>query len=999
MVFRVEVGLRKEMKDPEGAIWLRRISSDLNVEKVSDIRVLKVYLIDCEGVDIAQVNSFANEVLADPVTEVYETSEVLADNYHFDYIIETGFLPGVTDNEGKTALWGFNTFLGRSNKNDMIFSGRKYLVSGGINKSTAEKLGSKLFANGLIQRHVVISSAEWVGGKKVGNTVPRVKTVSVPVVETISLDISDDELAALSRSRVLALNLEEMKTVRDYFRKKEVLEFRKEKGFPKKATDCEVEVIAQTWSEHCKHKIFAADIKYIDKIDNREMEIRSLYKSYIKKVTNELKESKPWIKSVFDDNAGIIQIDDDTLLSMKVETHNSPSALDPYGGALTGIVGVNRDIIGCGIGSKPIFNTDVFCFASPYYSGELPGNNLMHPARIFRGVHRGVKDGGNESGIPVVNGSIFFDNRYIGKPLVFCGTGGLMPVEINGAPAHLKKAVKGDYIVMSGGRVGKDGIHGATFSSEELHEGSPVTAVQIGDAIVQKRMLDFVIEARDRGLYNAITDNGAGGLSSSIGEMARDTGGAVVNLEKVPLKYAGLQPWEIFISEAQERMTISVPKEKFEELSKIADIHEVEISVVGEFTDSGYLEIYHSDMKVALLEMEFLHDGNPRYQLTAEWNTIEENVEDIPEYDDLNGVMLDMIERLNIASKEEWVRQYDHEVQGRSAGKPFCGKEYDGPSDAGVLRVSPFKDNAIVVSHGIKPTFSDIDCYWMTASVIDEAVRNAVATGADPDFMSGLDNFCWPDPVYDEERNPDGMHKLAQLVRSNMALYDFCRYYSIPLISGKDSMKNDYGSGKNKISIPPTLLFTLISRMDNVTKMVTMDFKSEGDRIFLTGETANELGGSEYFVYHGILRKGYVPKVDAGKFMKSYRKLKKAIDEGIVRSAHDLSDGGLGVAVSESAFSGMLGAKIDLRKVHRTQDLIRNDLIVFSESNGRILVSVSSENCEKFKEIMAGTDISEIGEVTSSGFVKMTGLDGSVVMNLSINELKKNWKKMMTRMN
>lgn len=999
MVFRVEVGLRKDMKDPEGATWLRRIHNDLNIEKVSDVRVLKVYLIDCEGVDLKQVNSFANEVLADPVTEVFETSEILADNYQFDWIVETGFLPGVTDNEGRTALWGLKTFLGGIGENDMIFSGRKYLITGKIDKSTAEKAASKLLANGLIQRFTVVSFQEWAGGKKIGNNVPRVKSSSVPVVETVALDLSDEELMALSRSKVLALNLDEMKAVRDYFRKDEVAQFRKQKGFPKKATDCEIEVIAQTWSEHCKHKIFAADINYSDKINKRELQIRSLYKSYIKKVTYELKESKPWIKSVFDDNAGIIQIDSETLFSMKVETHNSPSALDPYGGALTGIVGVNRDIIGCGIGAKPILNTDVFCFASPYYSGNLPGSNLMHPARIFRGVHRGVKDGGNESGIPVVNGSIFFDNRYIGKPLVFCGTGGLMPVEINGHPAHLKKAFKGDLIVMSGGRVGKDGIHGATFSSEELHEGSPVTAVQIGDAIVQKRMLDFIIEARDKELYNAITDNGAGGLSSSIGEMARDTGGAVINLEKVPLKYQGLQPWEIFISEAQERMTIAVPGEKFDELKKVADIHEVEISVVGEFTDSGYLEIYHGDMKVALLDMNFLHDGNPRYKLDAEWNSVEKPAGELPDYDNLNSIMLDMIARINIASKENWVRQYDHEVQGRSAGKPFCGVENDGPSDAGVLRISPFKKNAIVVSHGIKPTFSDIDCYWMTASVIDEAVRNAVAVGADPEFMSGLDNFCWPDPVYDEEKNPDGKHKLAQLVRSNMALYDFCRYYSIPLISGKDSMKNDYGSGKNKISVPPTLLFTLISKMDDVEKMVTMDFKNEGDRIFLTGETGNELGGSEYYIFHGMNREGFVPKVDAGKFFKSYKLLKKAIDAGIIKSAHDLSDGGLAVSVSESAFSGMLGAKIDLRKVTRSSDLTRNDLLLFSESNGRILVSVSPENVEKFCEMMKGSEYAEIGEVTSSGFLKITGLDGSVVVNLSISELKKNWKGLMSRMN
>lgn len=999
MVFRVEVGLRKDIKDPEGLTYLRRIRNDLGIETVADVRVLKVYLIDTVIEDREKIAGFAHEVLADPVIEVFETGEALADNYNFDWVIETGFLPGVTDNEGKTALWGMKTYFGEIDGSDMIFSGRKYLITGSLDRGTAETVASKLLANALIQRYSVISAKDWAAGKRNGNTVPRVKGKAEPVVEIVSLDVSDVELMEISKAKVLALSLEEMKAVRDYFRRKEVLEFRKELGFPKKATDCEIEVFAQTWSEHCKHKIFAADIKYTDKVKGTDLQIKSLYKSYIKKVTYELKESKPWIKSVFDDNAGIIQIDDETLFAMKVETHNSPSALDPYGGALTGIVGVNRDIIGCGMGARPILNTDVFCFASPYYKGALPGANLMHPARIFRGVHRGVKDGGNESGIPVVNGSIYFDNRFIGKPLVFCGTGGLMPAELAGKPAFEKTALKGDLIVMSGGRVGKDGIHGATFSSEELHEGSPVTAVQIGDAIVQKRMLDFILEARDKNLYNAITDNGAGGLSSSIGEMARDTGGAVINLEKVPLKYQGLQPWEIYISEAQERMTISVPEDKLEELQKIAEIHEVEITVVGKFTDTGYLEIYYNDLKAALIEMDFLHNGNPKYSLTAEWDFTETAGDPLPDYENLNSVLLDMMARLNIASKENWVRQYDHEVQGRSAGKPFVGIENDGPADAGVLRISPFGKNAIVVSHGIKPSFSDIDCYWMTASVIDEAVRNAVATGADPDFMSGLDNFCWPDPVYDEEKNPDGKHKLAQLVRSNMALYDFCKAYSVPLISGKDSMKNDYGSGKNKISIPPTLLFTLISKMEDVGKMVTMDFKKEGDRIFLLGETANELAGSEFAIYHGRSKEGFVPKVDAFNFMKGYRALKKAIDAGIVKSAHDLSDGGLAAAVSESAFAGMLGARIDLRKIARKMDVARNDTALFSESNGRILISVASEKADTFRNFMSGCPCPEIGEVTASGFVKITGLDGSISVNLGINDLKKSWKGLMTYMN
>ena len=764
----------------------------------------------------------------------------------------------------------------------------------------------------MIQRYSILSAKEWREGKRIGNEVPRVKSHTEPKVEKISLDLSDEELMQLSRSRVLALNGDEMRAIRNHF-----------KELNREATDCEIEVIAQTWSEHCKHKIFAADIDYKDTVNNSEETIHSLYKSYIKRTTQELRDEKPWIKSVFDDNAGIIQIDDDTLFAMKVETHNSPSALDPYGGALTGIVGVNRDIIGCGMASKPILNTDVFCFASPYFKGELPPK-LLHPGRIFRGVHRGVKDGGNESGIPVVNGSIYFDNRYIGKPLVFCGTGGLMPVTVNGKSSWKKEAKRGDLVIMCGGRVGKDGIHGATFSSEELHDGSPATAVQIGDAIVQKRMLDFILESRDKDLYHAITDN-------------------------------------------------------------------------------GFLDIFYNDMQAAHLDMKFLHDGNPKYKLEAVWDFREK----LPEKEfkprdrkDLNNTLVDVIGRLNIASKEDWVRQYDHEVQGRSAGKPFCGVEHDGPSDAGVLRVSPFKKSAIVVSHGIKPSFSDIDCYHMTASIIDEAVRNAVCVGADPDFMSGLDNFCWPDPVYDEVKNSDGKAKLAQLVRSNKALYECCKQYSIPLISGKDSMHNDYGSGKDKISIPPTLLFTLISKMDDVERMVSMDFKHVGDKIYLIGETKEELGGSEFYLYHGIRTEGYVPKVEPQRFMKNYRALHSAICRGLVCSAHDLSDGGLAVALSESSFAGMLGARVDLTKVLKSAGVTRDDTLLFSESNGRILVSVPSdeEKRAEFEELMSGCDCREIGEVTDNRSLKISGLNEDFVVDIDIATLKASWKGLMDKM-
>ncbi len=999
MVFRVEVSLKNDITDAAGLSVKRRIATDLGIDSVSEVRVIKAYLLDIDGVTDVEVQRSVDELFCDPVIERAQIGEELASSLSWDWMVEVGFLPGVTDNEGKSARWGVKAVIGRDiSDEDAVYSSRKYLLSGSLSSDDVTRIANEVLHNALIQRAVIIEREAWNAGKRVGNVVPRVAVVSEPRVELIDLDLSDDELLSLSRSRTLALNLEEMKAVQNYFSKDEVKEYRKAHSFPEKATDCEIEVLAQTWSEHCKHKIFAADIEYEDRDTGTKESISSLYKTYVKQVTKDLRPERPWIKSVFDDNAGIIEIDDDYLFAMKVETHNSPSALDPYGGALTGIVGVNRDIMGCGLGAKPILNTDMFCFASPYYNGELPGNNLLHPARIFRGVHRGIKDGGNESGIPVVNGSIFFDNRFIGKPLVFCGTGGLMPKEVAGRPSHQKKAEIGDLVVMAGGRVGKDGIHGATFSSEELHEGSPVTAVQIGDAIVQKRMLDFILEARDLGLFNAITDNGAGGLSSSVGEMAEDTGGVVVNLEKIPLKYDGLQPWEIFISEAQERMTLAVPPKHFDELLRIAAVHEVEVSAIGSFTDSGFLEVYYDSRPVALLDMDFLHHGLPTYRLEAVWEA-PEYTDWYPEGDvDLNVTLLDMLGRLNIASKEEWVRQYDHEVQGRSAGKPFCGKEMDGPSDAAVVRIEPTKKRAIVVAHGLRPVISDIDAYHMTASVIDEAVRNAVAVGGDVSFMSGLDNFCWPDPVYHPEKNPDGKHKLAQLVRSNKALYSVCKEYGIPLISGKDSMKNDYGSGKDKISVPPTLLFTLISRIDDVEKMVSMDVKSAGDAVYIVGATACELGASEYAIYHGKRNAGKAPTVDAERFMRNYRALSTAMSRSLVASAHDLSDGGLAVAAAESAFAGGLGMKIDLRAVPLAEKMEREDLVLFSESNGRILVTVAPELQEEFEAVMEEAECAKIGEVLSAGSFKVIGFSGKAIVTLSVDEMKRAWKNTMKKM-
>jgi phosphoribosylformylglycinamidine synthase II len=652
-------------------------------------------------------------------------------------------------------------------------------------------------------------------------------------------------------------------------------------------------------------------------------------------------------------------------------------------------VGVNRDPFGTGKGCQLLFNTDVLCFAPPDYSKPLPPR-LMHPKRVFRGVHRGVRDGANQSGVPDVNGAILFDERFLGKPLVFCGTGGIMPATLHGQPAHEKGANPGDLIVMVGGRIGKDGIHGATFSSQELGEDSPVSAVQIGDPITQKKMFDFLLEARDQGLYSAITDNGAGGLSSSVGEMARHSKGCELHLDKAPLKYAGLQPWEILLSEAQERMTLAVPPEHVEALLTLAARRGVESTVLGRFTASGQFHALYNGQSVACLDMDFLHDGVPQMRLRASWRPPTLHEPHVPEPTDYADLLCAMLGRLNVCSKEAWVRQYDHEVQGTSVVKPFVGVQNDGPSDAAVLRPLLGSDLGLVVANGICPRYGDIDTYHMVACAIDEAVRNVIAVGGRIGRIAGLDNFCWPDPI-PSPTNPDAEYKLAQLVRANQALYEYCLAYDLPCISGKDSMKNDYRVSDTKISIPPTLLFSVLGVIEDVTSVVTMDAKRPGDVVYVLGETRAELGGSEYYALRGHLGSS-VPRVDAARARSLYEALSSAIARGLVASCHDCSDGGLGVALAETAFAGGFGVDIDLRRVPGAGDL-RDDVTLFSESPSRFVVTVRAGQASAFESILAGSPCAAVGHVTELGVFRVLGRSGMPIIETGIATLKAAWQR------
>ena len=997
MPSRIEVGFKPSVLDAQGLAISKKISSDLGIS-VSKARVIDTYTIEAQ-LPVSEIEFLGKEVFVDPIVQVFSSflaqhPAPLAKNAawgssDFAFAIEAGFLPGVTDNIGKTAKEAIEDALKRKIEGGVYFS-RQYYFWGNISGQQANGIAQKLLTNGLIERYTILDKEEFAAQNGFPIAIPKVMLAHQPQVKEINVVQPLEKLEKMSDEMCLALSKEELVAIKKHFSSAEVAKVRAEAGLPASPTDVELEMLAQTWSEHCKHKIFNAKIRY-ERADGKTKAINSLFKTYIKKATDKVAKKSGLLVSVFSDNAGIIKFTSDYNLVMKVETHNSPSALDPYGGALTGIVGVNRDVLGAGLGASFSFNTDVFCFASPFYTGTIPPK-LMHPKRIFQGVRKGVEQGGNTTGVPTVNGSIVFDDRFLGKPLVYCGTGGIIPVAINGKPSEQKVVHVGDNAIMVGGRVGKDGIHGATFSSQELNETSPATAVQIGDPITQRKMYDMLLVARDRGLYSAITDNGAGGLSSSIGEMCRETGGAELCLDKVPLKYHGLDPWEILVSESQERMTVCVAPEKLNEFMQLAAHMQVEATPVGKFTDTGKFIAKFNEKTVCSLDMGFLHEGAPQMKLRAKLNEPEKTgaAANFAQPSDLNETLKSILGRLNICSKEYVVRQYDHEVQGTSVVKPLEGAQNDGPSDAGVLMPVIGNKRAVVVSNGICPKYSDFDSYSMSACAFDEAVRNAVATGADPKTICALDNFCWPDPV-ESSKTPDGAHKLGQLVEACSALYDCALAYKAPLISGKDSMKNDYKIGDVKISVPPTVLYTCLGQLAEASKAVTIDAKGVGDFIYVVGMTKEEMGASEYFLQIGQSG-GRAPRPDLKTAPLIYKKLHAAMNSRLVASCHDCSDGGIAVALSETLFSGGFGGTLDLRLVPQ-EGISRDDMLLFSESASRFIVTVKQKHAARFEKKMAGLPFAKAGIVTSEPMLEMIGLQGEKAISSHIQDLKGAWKK------
>lgn len=865
--------------------------------------------------------------------------------------------PGVTDNAAKS----FKELLLRKE----VFQGIKLEVHSGYlrNKGNLE-------FNTFIHRKLTLSHSYELPILNEMNfdlcLDPEIRTQHYELTH-----LSDDKLLELSQSNCWALSLEEMKVIQNHF---------KEQG--SHPSDVEMEMLAQTWSEHCKHKIFNARINYQDA--DKNLKISSLFKEFIKKPTYDL--NKKWAISVFDDNAGVVRFREGIDLCIKVETHNSPSALDPYGGALTGILGVNRDIMGTGLGAKSVANTNVFCVGMPD-EDELP-KNLLHPREILSGIHRGVKDGGNKSGIPTVNGAIYFDESYSGKPLVYCGTVGVLPQEILGRDACHKGQRPGDLVVMVGGAVGIDGIHGATASSLVMDKTTTLGMVQIGDPFSQKRMQDFLLVARDKLLYNSLTDNGAGGLSSSVGEMAAATDGALLYLDKVPLKYPGLKPWQILVSESQERMTLSVPQENWEKLTELAKVYQVPVTNIGSFTNDGLFVCKYKGETVCSLKLDFLHDGLPKMELNAKYSPREYKSWKSPKKIELRSkdtmeVLSELLAHPTIASKEKWVRQYDHEVQGGTVVKPFEGLQTTAPNDAGVLWYGAYGMDGFdgfAVASGLCPHFSIDDTYLMAKLAVDEAVRNLLCHGVDPDKIALVDNFCWPDPT-PSSKNPDAEYKLAQLVRTCMGLKEMVETYEMPLVSGKDSMKNDYHGEGIKISVLPTLLVTALGHIPDVRK--TPRSHAEANHYLY------RLGAFDYQSYFGHFLHNLTQQsrnnqreFDWRNIRRFYQKIFKAQTAGTISSLHDISEGGFLVALFETLLLNKGGIDLVINPDYK------RDAYLYSELPGHFIVSVSPENKTSFERNFSPNELELLGRVNESGVIRL----GKEVLDM--NELEAVWRKL-----
>jgi len=930
MTIRIEVHHRQEASHQS----MLENAHALGVQALKSCTIARVYFLAADPGE-AQIEQLCTLLLADPVTEQAKwyrlPTTVDQQPEKESHSIEVAFRPGVTDIPARELARGM-VEIGLPACE--VATATRYTLTGDLSEADLRKLARGLLCNETVEHYSLGPIEPHFGGEAAASD----------QVDKISLSgLNSEALLQLSKERLLSLDLAEMRTIQEFYEE-----------IGRDPTDVELETLAQTWSEHCVHKTFRAQIDFTweDEAGNvkQRTAVDGLLRQYIRAATEAI--NPPWLLSAFVDDAGIIAFDGELDLAFKVETHNHPSALEPFGGANTGTGGVVRDILG--VSARPVATTDVLCFGPQDYDyAQLP-EGVLHPRRIADGVVAGIGDYGNKLGLPTVNGAVIYDEGYLGNPLVFCGCVGLLP-----HGSHPTEPHPGDLVVALGGRTGRDGIHGATFSSAELtHDTSETTgsAVQIGDPITEKGLIELIEAIRDESLYTAITDCGAGGFSSSVGEMAKVLG-ADVELTNVKLKYPGLTPWEIWLSEAQERLVIAVPPANLPRLEALAALWDVEVSVLGNFTGDGNLRVRYNQQIVADLPMAFLHDGLPRRQMTAVYRekgtaSSAASATAITEQragEDYTTTLLALLAHPSVASKEDIIRRYDHEVRGGTLVRPLTGPAMDGPSDAAVLKPMGtwHHEKAFALSVGINPLLGKEDPYAMAVSAIDEAFRNLVAVGTDPDHVAILDNFCWGNPTL-----PD---RLGALVRTCQGCYDGAIAYAAPFISGKDSLYNEF----NGQPIPGTLLISAIGVVPEMGRCVTSHLKKPGNLLYLLGETKAELGGS--LLHHQLGTTGGVAPTMPEQPLERYRLLHQAIRQGLIQSVHDLSEGGLAIAVAEMALAGRLGAQLDLDAMG---DLSPAALL-FSESNGRLLLEVTPADAAALEATIGSKLLLRLGTVTA----------------------------------
>ncbi len=951
----------------------------------------------------SQLEQLTRQLLVDPVVQEVSSGRI-PDDAATGHIVDVFFHHGVTDTLAESVIAGAY-MLGITGL-DRVETGRRYVLDRRLSESEAHTIARALLYNPVIQ-HYTLYKVDSADNDEEPATESFANGHPTRIISTFPLStMTNEQLMEVSQAGLLSLNLDEMHTIQHHYQK-----------LGREPTDVELETLAQTWSEHCSHKTFKAIITYSETDSSGAIltseTIPGLLKHYIMRATEQVRPS--WLVSAFSDNAGIIRYTDQYDLAFKVETHNHPSAIEPFGGANTGVGGVIRDVLG--VSARPVACTDVLCFGpleTP--ADELP-DGVLSPRRIASGVVSGVRDYGNKMGIPTVNGAVLYHPGYIYNPLVFCGCLGILP-----HGSHPNAIQAGDHIVVLGGRTGRDGVHGATFSSGEMSSeinAQAGAAVQIGAPITEKKVTDVIIQARDRELYHAITDCGAGGFSSAIGEMGAETG-AHIELTHAPLKYQGLAPWEIWLSEAQERMVLAVPSQHLEELLELCTIEEVEASIVGTFTDDQRLVVTYSGQVVADMDMEFLHSGCPRRTLEAVWtpkrrvanqNVVNQNLHNITR--SLAPTLLSLLRHPTLASKEEIVRRYDHEVQGATVLKPLVGKAGNGPGDAAVLQpiLAEQTQAGIILSNGVNPLYGNIDPYHMAVNAVDEALRNLTAVGGDITHAAILDNFCWG--------NSTDPQQLGMLVRAVKGCYDAVLGFGTPFISGKDSLNNEYRAGGKRLSVIPTLLISAVGRIDDAAQAVDMSLKTPGNLLYLVGTTRNELAGSYYTEvidqgsFATLLPYTMVPQVDISHAYTTMKALGETIRQGLVRACHDLSEGGLALAAAEMALASLQGVTLDLRHISIGSPLpqlpsegneqvdnldvtpVAVDIVrLFSESPSRFLVEIAPEQLGTFEKHMRLNGIEDIVYVgTVSHTDRFIVRDGEEeLINLGVSELQEAWK-------